>query len=205
MFFLSLILGTPRAHSHTHGERGLSARARHDTARVTGRLTARRPADHLHQSKRLEGGTWWREAMNGEVAAAPKAPPPFFKKPLPWDYGILRAAVRQGTFFFTVHRPRRLDARATCRCTAHFSPTGEREEEREKSSVLYDLRQNVDLPFHQLKKNQHVTSIDPVRKQQMCQFFSHTWIITPPHRCLSLFTPIPPRIPFLFFFLGLII
>ena len=99
MFFLSLILGTPRAHSHTHGERGLSARARHDTARVTGRLTARRPADHLHQSKRLEGGTWWREAMNGEVAAAPKAPPPFFKKPLPWDYGILRAAVRQGTFF----------------------------------------------------------------------------------------------------------
>ena len=130
MFFLSLILGTPRAHSHTHGERGLSARARHDTARVTGRLTARRPADHLHQSKRLEGGTWWREAMNGEVAAAPKAPPPFFKKPLPWDYGILRAAVRQGTFFFTVHRPRRLDARATCRCTAHFSPTGERKREK---------------------------------------------------------------------------
>lgn len=43
-------------HSHTR-RRGLSARARHDTARVTGRLTARRPADHLHQSKRLEGNS----------------------------------------------------------------------------------------------------------------------------------------------------
>lgn len=63
-FFQSNQIKSNGTHTHTR-QRGLSARARHDTARVTGRLTARRPADHLHQSKRLEGNALVGEKGGG--------------------------------------------------------------------------------------------------------------------------------------------